>query len=544
MAVIEPLSEEECYLLAILDDVSGLDLAEFTWMDMDRDDLCWRAYPFQWAWWREKHRLTIDQCARAIGKTTSIVLRAYAFPFLFPKQEMLITAPELIHLEPLTSLVIRRFGENRIGREMLPMTKSSIKQRPFQINFANGSRIIGRIPQRDGKGVKGMHPIWLEQDEAQDYPAPGWTELVETLRRGLEGASWRAHGVTRGLRDKFYDFTNPNDPENPFKVFRITAMHRPDWTDQERQEKIKQYGGSREHPDYRRNVLGLHGDTQNPLFVLHRLMRCVDDDQTSPYNTEEYTHFRINNEMLLDREGNVDDIINYLPFPEQHKKDYQNFWIGMDVGYTNDPSEILVFAEYRKTKAAASTLKLITRVHLERISNPQQCQAIIWMMDFYRPKAFSLDKTGVGLPLFQDLQHMAPGVANQIKGYNFSSKILVDFDQSVDVKEGEDDVKKAGIEKQVLEYATDVLRDLVDNERLHLPWDRDLLGEFQGQTWTYSKESMDMYGRRRRVFSQGAFHALDAARMAVLGWKQETIEELMRLREQDSPPVFDYLFVA
>jgi hypothetical protein len=89
---------------------------------------------------------------------------------------------------------------------------------------------------------------------------------------------------------------------------------------------------------------------------------------------------------------------------------------------------------------------------LERISNPQQVRAIVWVMDFYKPRAFSMDKTGVGLPLFQDLQGTSPAVAAVIRGYNFSEKILVDFDDAAIalLKEGDDDIKEAGIMKNVL----------------------------------------------------------------------------------------------
>jgi hypothetical protein len=537
MAVIEDLTEEEACLLAILTDHSGLDLAEFSWHEPDEPTGTWRAWPFQWKWFRDQSPLQIDQTARSVGKTTSITLRMFAFPFLFPGQEAVITAPELVHLEPLTGLVERRFDDTRLGREMLPHGRSAITHRPFMMNFVNGSRIIGRIPQRDGRGVKGIHPIWLELDEAQDYPTPGWTELVETLKRGHAGAVWRAHGVTRGIRDKFYEFTQ-DSPSNQWKIHRHVAMARPNWTDQERQEKIEMYR-SREAPDYRRNVLGLHGDATNPLFVLHRLMKIVDDSETSPYNDREYQHFRITTEMLNDRGVNR-PIAEFLDYSPMHDS-YGAFWAGMDVGFTKDPSEILIFAEQQKSGQAM--LKLLVRIHLERIESPIQAEVVKWVFEHYRPRVFAMDKTGNGLPLFQDLQHLFPDVANQIKGYNFSAKILVDFDEgkAAELNDWDDDVKEAGITKSVLEYATDKLRELVDKELFQLPWDTELIGEFQGQTWQYSKANMDIYGRPRRVFSQGNFHALDAARMAALGFCNYKLEEMMRQRtETNSAPVYDY----
>jgi len=520
MSVIDDLSEEEAYLWAILSDPSGLDLAEFSWEDPEHDDYCWRAWDYQWKWFRNIQPLQIDQCGRSVGKSLSLKVRAFCFPFIHAGQEMVITAPEGNHLTAITGLIETQFRINRLGREMLVSGRQQgITHRPFEVTFRNGSRIMGRIPQRDGRGVKGLHPIWLELDEAQDYPDAGWMELIETLKRGHDGAVWRAHGVTRGVRDWFYKFTQPN---SGWKVHRILAFHRPNWTDQERQEKIELYG-SVDHPDYRRNVLGLHGDATNPLFVLHRLMKVVDTEEASDYNVNEYQYFRINDEMLMEHNG---DIAQMLDFNHKHKA-YQTFWAGMDVGYTAHPSEILVFAEVTP-KGKPSYLKLLTRVHLERIGHQQQVNAILQILQFYNVKAFSMDKTGLGLPLFQDIQERFPHFADAIKGYNFSAKILVDFDSTVEIDEFHGDpVKDAKIERNVLEYSSDKLREFVDNERILLPYDKDLISEFQGQTWTTDKSTMDMYGRTKS-YSKGSFHALDAAKMAILGKVQNPIEEFTK----------------
>jgi hypothetical protein len=374
-------------------------------------------------------------------------------------------------------------------------------------------------------------------DEAQDYPKPGWTELTETLKRGHAGAVWRAHGVTRGVRDEFFKRTKP---ASNWRVHRYTAMHRPDWTDTERQEKIKEYG-SKDAPDYRRNILGLHGDATNPLFVLHRLMQCVDQDETSRYNQLDYYYSRVNDEMLNDQ-GEGADIVAFLDFPASHKSsEYLFHWIGMDVGYTNHPSEILVFGEIKPSKKGGeeqpSRLKLLSRIHLERINHHDQVRAILWCLDYYRPKAFAMDKTGLGLPLFQDLQERSTLHAEVIKGYNFSSKILVDFDNTIEVDEDTGDlVKEAGIQRNVLEYAQDCLREMVDAERMILPWDEELIGQFEGGTYTSGKATSDQYGRRK-IFSQGDDHALDAARMMALGFKQYHIEAFLKADQWE--PVYD-----
>lgn len=552
--VLEDLTEEECALFAILTDPSGLDAAEFLWHEPENPDGCFRAWDFQVRWWRDQSPLQIDQSARAVGKSQSIKVRACAFPFVHPGQEMVITAPELVHLEPIVSKVEHQMYATRLYREMLVGGRSGVTHRPFQMNFQNGSRIIGRIPQKDGKGAKGLHPIWLELDEAQDYGHNGWVELTETLKRGVEGAVWRAHGVTRGVRDDFYKFTTDR-PDNPWKIHRYPAMYRPNWTDEERQEKIKQYG-SRDDPDYRRNVLGLHGDSTQPLFVLTRLMASADVDLTSDYNVDEYNLIKIKNETLslMDQ-----DILDVLQFPSRHhqyrgqdpSKRKAQYWVGMDIGMTRDPSEILVFVEYRtKPNDEYSKLKLLTRIQMVRVGVTDQTKAILSVVNFYKPKVFAMDRGGQGLPFVQQVVEyneqpdLQPNWAHQfhledslsrIKGYNFGEKIIVDFDPNIDIEFSDDPGKDAGMRRNTKEYGIDKLRELVDNKRLLLPWDEELLSEFQGGTVS-AASGLDQYGRRR--FSKGQDHTLDAATMMALGWAQYGIEEMLN-RQVEQVPILD-----
>jgi hypothetical protein len=232
-----------------------------------------------------------------------------------------------------------------------------------------------------------------------------------------------------------------------------------------------------------------------------------------------------------------------LPLGHLESKKYVNFWIGMDVGFTNHPSEILVLGEYREKGAGHSTLKILTRIHMRRVRNGDQVKVMMALLAHYKPKAFSLDRTGVGLPLYQDLQDVVEEnkelgwMLDHINGYVFNSKILVDFDKSIEVDKWTGDaVKDAGIHRTVIEYSTDKLRGLVDARRLVIPWDRSLLRDIQGQTETVIHLGMDSYGRRK--YSGGDFHCLDALRMAVLGWSQHAIEALVAA-DKWKPPVYD-----
>lgn len=526
MGAVADLSEDERYLLAILQDQSGVDIAEFCWVDRTSTDSIFRCYDFQYPWYRTQAKQQIDQCARAIGKSMGIQMRAFAFPFTHAGEEMLITAPELIHLDPVTKYIEERISACRLGREFLKTAgkATGFTHRPFEATFRNGATIKGRIPQKDGKGVKGMHPLKLEMDEAQDYPEPGWVELGETLKFGDENATWRAHGVSRGERDRYYKQTQA---DSGWFVHRITAMHRPDWTATERKAKAELYG-SRDHPDYRRNILGLHGDATSSLFVLHRLMACVDTNENSSFNQELYYHVRITDEMLMERQLPIDEL---LLFPASHRA-YDRIWVGMDVGLTNHPSEIMIFGEESvdprrgldkasdDSLVAGVRLKALSRIHLERISAPNQRRVLEAVFEFYRPQAIAMDRTGLGLPIFQEIQEMGnrPFIQS-MRAYNFSEKIVVGYDT-----EDADDDNPFGspIMANVLEYASDMLRLYVDQKQLRLPYDSQLIREFQGVTYTMGRSNTDAYGKRH--FHKGTAHALDACRMMVVAHAQEKVE--------------------
>jgi hypothetical protein len=580
MAALAELSEEECYLWAIIQDESGIDLGEFTWTDPENDDNIWRAWPFQWSWYRCDDPKQIDQCARAVGKTGGIELRMFSHVLRNPGQEAAILAPELIHLEQVTQKIEMRIDAVRLTREM---KRKDPTHRPFSALFLNSARLVGRIPGPRAAGCKGLHPLILELDEGQDFIEAGWKELVETVKRGSEGAVWRAHGVTKGMgRDSFYRNSHhgEDDPplryishkdENKWTVHRIPAMAKPNWSDAERQEKIHEYG-SKDDPDYRRNVLGSHGDAQSPIFNLIRLMRCVDDDPGSEFNVDDYWHREIK-DTELERLGG--EIITLVDPPSTHFK-YKSrpLWVGMDVGLVIDPSEILIFAEVpitaadraeakarsKKVPENGNRLKLIGRVTLKRIANPDQVELILHLIDFYKPKAFAMDATGIGLPMFQDIQKIASKelAASEVsveaaqrflrvlKPYGFSQKIVVEFDESIELPENitmEERIKESGIRQNVLEVSTDILRTYVDEGRLWLPMDIELVDEMRGQTYSNNKIGMDQYGRRR-VFSNGHFHALDAMRMAALGHRQFAIEELMRTKPAETGPVLDSFMSA
>ncbi len=134
----------------------GLDLAEFSWYDPESSDGCYRAWDFQWRWYTCGDVFQVDQGGRALGKTVGITMRSFAFPFNFEGQKMLLTAPELNHLRPLTDAIEQRLDTTRLIRELRPMGKGGgiNKQPHWQAKFTNNAQLVSRLPNKDGKGVK------------------------------------------------------------------------------------------------------------------------------------------------------------------------------------------------------------------------------------------------------------------------------------------------------------------------------------------------------------------------------------------------------
>lgn len=526
MAVVERLSPEDLALYCILTDPSGVDLAEFAFRDAEQPDDCFRLWSYQWPWFKCEDSFQVEKGARSVGKSLSIILRMFAFPFNYPGQEAVITAPTLNHLTRVTGLVERRFRETRLGREILPKRANfGFTHRPFEVNFKTNSRILGVIPQLDGSGVRGVHPLVLEVDELQDMPEPAFTELIETVKQGSEGFMWRCHGVTTGARDHFFKITQEN---SGWTVHNPIALLRPNWTAAERQQKIDSYG-SRNDPDYRRNIFGDHGNSENPLFVARRFLRAVDMNESSEYNQTIYTSISIRAEQLEDYGGAIADMIHV---PSSHKKLWKTFWIGVDLGFTQDPTEILVFAEDTPKGKDESMLTLVMRANLTRIRHQDQAEAMAHLIMKYNPGALSLDKTGLGLPVFQDLQDRFPSLASKVRGYNFSEKLIVGFDDTIEFDPDiDDEIEKTKIVKNVLEHSSDILRDLVDGFRLTLPNDDDIINSFRGEKFSAQKKITDLYGRRK-FSNSGKSHVLDAARMMAMGWAQAKIEPILNRKDE------------
>jgi hypothetical protein len=168
---------------------------------------------------------------------------------------------------------------------------------------------------------------------------------------------------------------------------------------------------------------------------------------------------------------------------------------------------------------------------MQRISMEDQEAVVGYLMEFYghRLKTFGIDKTGLGFTLWERLARTHG--EDRIKGYNFSAKYAVALEDR-EMKRGETAADLV-IERNIVEFASDAMREIVDAKGFLLPFDRELLQEWQGQSYVLVKSTSNPYGKRE--FSAGKFHTLDAGKMLVAGMRLAALDGVLSARAERTP---------
>ena len=510
---------------------------------------CFTVRDYQFPLFRPSGNYTIAACARKVGKTESVKWDAVSHAFRRIGEKMLITAPELIHLLPLTDQIEDKVRALRLTRDFLDTRggKTGFTHRPFGVDFVDGTKIVGRIPRLTGTGVKGQHEPDLRVDEGQDYPEKGWTEVHETVTKdhvdstGRADFTYRIYGVHSGAQNtKFHQHAT----KGAFRVTKITALQRPGWDKAEKKAAKSAYGGS-SAPDYRRNILGEAGGASSPFFVTARLFQCVDQDRESAYNSGEYKHQLLRVEDFDEMGLPISEALD-LPLG------YKNVYVGADMGLNQSPTVITVFNEAKYGNRVR--LKLIRRFTLERMRTKNLRHAIYAIAWAYGTalKGFGMDVTGLGLPIWQEIEDdevVPQHLLDVSTGYFFNAKHPIHVDESMVAETAggqlRDHLGNAVVKETdpntnedryvtympMVEASTRYLREDVDQTRLLLPFDPEITGDMQGETAERLKR---IAGLKQKP---NAFHILDS--MRAMAMRKHGAPVVAMLAPKERAPVFD-----
>ena len=201
------------------------------------------------------------------------------------------------------------------------------------------------------------------------------------------------------------------------------------------------------------------------------------------------------------------------------------FWIGGDLGYTNDPTELVIFQEAEV--GDRSILKLVLRIHMEHVSYPHIAQTIALLERYFTPAGIGVDNGGNGLAVVQELltldKYKELELEGRLKGFDFGGMTRLT------VRDGKE------IKKRTKELMTSLINGALQRKQIIFPSD-DLEIEDQFTTQTYTLRDGKI------IYSKGNDHIIDAVRCAMLIREQGNLdlagEETVWLKPVLTEPVF------
>jgi len=493
MAVSVPdlgFSEQERQLLALVENPRMF--GEAFLVNRDRSPRRYRPYQVEDLECHDSKIVHLD--GRAVGKSIDLGTLLLWFCFTHPGKSVLVAAPYQGHLDSIVEEVEHQIDASDVVRESIARNSKGylkIVRKPYyEINFTNSAIAYFRPAGATGAAFRSLHVDFLLVDEAAWLPEAAWKALRQCLN---EGGQFRVYSTPNGLRDTtYYRLTQSKD----WRVFRWPSWIAPDWTPERERDLLEFYGG-RDTPGWQHEVAGEHGKPAYGAFNQVMVARAMTD-------VADYRLVNLTAEAL---QGCVaeDEIRERVEMLLNLGGGHGMFWLGGDLGYTSDPTELVLFEEDDK-----GVLTLRLRIHAEHIPYPVITEVIALIDRVYGPVGIGIDRGGNGMSVVQELTGLDKfrdlHLAGRLVGYDFGGSLAV----------GEDD-RGQPIRKRTKEVMTNLVTDLLNRRGLLLPKaDTVVEDQFCTQTYTLTDNGV--------VYSKGNDHVLDAIRCAVLRRAQERSE--------------------
>lgn len=481
---------------------------------------------------------TLHECGAEVGKTLDIVGVATKKAYTTPNGSGLITAARDGHLRQ----IIRKINQQLLHNPALAAARVEYTKAPYTyMRFDNGFELDIIPAGFDGESLRSVHAsTFVMMDEAAKAKNP---QIFEELwGRGKPGAVFRIYSTPDGDRGSPFfklcaqadgalqeDDRDDSVGDVEFKKFHWSKelMPPPFWTEKRRRFFINKFGGE-DSPRYQRVVFGNWGDPENsvfPWFQFKRLLkdipeyRClkimVDDAQgmvmLEGYRLEPKVSGNVQGKpekvLLLDQRvalsgfnivDTVKQFFTHIPGVVHG---------GVDFGYSQDPTEILIKLIY------GSTHRVVARLQFKNMKYDWQDAAINAMDDIYDAGKMKMfwggDPGNAGSAVLHNLQgdHKYPekDFKSRFIGYNFAN-MFDNVDErgelTIDKMTGKPDRLPAK------DLATDLLVTKMQRGELEYPYDEDICLFYPNHTYRE--------GPRHRVFRKEDDHIIDADRVCTL----------------------------
>lgn len=471
-----------------------------------------------------------------VGKTREIGNLILWRAFTREGCSILVGAPEQVHLDEIIDYCTEQMFS--LSPELGKGLKRHKKHPHHVFYFSNRSRVYFSPGGFDGTGFRGKHVSDMAiMDEAAKIKNPDiWREF---WRSGKPGCIFRVYSVPDGDRETVYyklkerarglqaegrDDSADEVKGRRFRLFnwRKTEQPYPFWSDGRRRFYIELYGGE-DSPGYKRNILGEDGDPENAVFPWHQFSRCMKDipdyrvlklyvDEGSGSVGIFGAKYKV---RLSDIGKEADEEILEDRTIDKGRFDLRDLlkgffsavpgltYIGGDLGFSNDPTELVVRLIIGKT------WRTIARLQMKGVTYDLQAEAIDILDDIFNPKGIGLDFGNAGSAVVHILQntegYRAKNYIERLTGYQFA-EAYDDMDETgeIIIDKKTDKPKR----KPAKELSTDLLVKKMQRQEWEVPFDNDYKNQFPSHTYRE--------GPKHRIFSKENDHLIDAERVCTL----------------------------
>ncbi len=452
---------------------------------------------------------------RDTGKSVVLATDALHFAFTNSGAQGLIAAPHQGHLDTIIEEIEFQLDSNAELMASVGVTKygkPKIKRSPyFRLEFTNGSVLNFRPAGPYGDAFRSLHVERVWVDEGAWLTEKAWKALRQCLKAK---GTLRIYSTPNGLRDTtYYRLTNLKT----FKVFRWPSWLNPTWSGERERELLEFYGG-KDSAGWQHEVAGEHGKPSYGAFSIEALGQCMQElagYRKLVIQGEDINACQSEEESL----SRLEIMLNLMPQSGV-------FWIGGDLGYTNDPTEIVVFREDECEGRRVMTLVL--RIHMEHVSYPHIAQMISLLERYYSPAGIGIDNGGNGLAVVQELltldKYRPLNLEGRLHGYDFGGMT------TLDIRDGKE------VRKRTKELMTTLITGALQRRQIALPTDdSEIEDQFTTHTYTLSGSNV--------IYSKGNDHIVDAVRCAMLAHEQGSLDEVTEETVCVMPVLTDPIFI-
>jgi hypothetical protein len=460
-------------------------------------------------------RRIVHMDGRSVGKTIDLSTMILWFAFTHPGKSVLVAAPYQGHLDTIIEEVEHQIETSAVLYDSVALKANGsqkIKRKPyFEVGFTNGAYVYFRPGGVGGYAFRSLHVDLLLVDEAAWLPEEAWKAIRPCLN---PGGQFRVYSTPNGLRNTYYYRITHG---KTWERFQWPSWLAPDWSPEREKDLLDFYGG-KDTPGWQHEVAGKHGKPTYGAFHPVQVIAALDE-------IKHYRKVSITGDALKgcanesEIRARLQDVLQLKTRPGKH-------WVGGDLGYTSDPTELLMFEEDER----AETLTLVLRIHAEQVPYPVISEIIALVDRVYSPLGIGVDRGGNGMSVVQELLGLDKFrdryFTGRLVGYDFGSSIAV----------GEDE-RGRPIKKRTKEEMTSLINKAFANHGLVLPkQDPDVEDQLCTQTYVLTDRGV--------VYSKGNDHIVDAMRCALLRHAQERngdydpVEIIVNLRVVCTDPIF------